>query len=150
EGVPHQQRKGQKKDDARRLHRVSLVTPDGMLAELIYNASLNPQLQYAVFKKGEVTIRESFKSNDVEVIPPKAARNSVETGLVKLAGGATKYGLQEDLVRDLKKFIHRYADVPEFWEELIAHYILMTWVYDRFAAVPYLRFKGEGGTGKSR
>jgi hypothetical protein len=24
----------------------------------------------------------------------------------------------------------------------------MTWVYDRFTAVPYLRFLGEPGTGK--
>jgi hypothetical protein len=130
--------------------RVSVVARDGTMAELIYNPSLNPSLQFAIYKDGEVAIHPSLNLNGVEVQPPKAAKNSVETGLVKLAGGVMKYGSQEQLVSDLKKFIHKYVDVPEFWEDLIAHYILMTWVYDRFAAVPYLRFLGEGGTGKSR
>ena len=130
--------------------RVSVVAVDGTMAELIYNTSLNPPLQFAICKSGEVTIQPSFKLNGMEVQPPKAARNSVETGLVKLAGGVTKYGSQEELVSDLKRFIHKYVDVPAFWEDLVANYILMTWAYDRFAAVPYLRFLGEGGTGKSR
>ena len=40
--------------------------------------------------------------------------------------------------------------MPEFWEALIALYVLMTWVYDKFSAVPYLRFLGEPQSGKTR
>jgi hypothetical protein len=35
-------------------------------------------------------------------------------------------------------------------EMVLAHYVVMTWVYDRFDALPYLRFIGEPGTGKTR
>jgi hypothetical protein len=52
--------------------------------------------------------------------------------------------------RRSRRGVHRYADVPPFWEELIAHYVLMTWVHDRFTAVPYLRFLGEPASGKTR
>ena len=57
---------------------------------------------------------------------------------------------QANLVDRLICFIHRYLDIPPFWERMVAHYILMTWVYDRFTAVPYLRLLSEHGTGKSR
>lgn len=151
-----QKRQGSRKSKARKdepsqRHIVSLVGADGNMAELIYNPSLNPPVQFALRKSdGKVSIKPSFSLNGTQMVPPRAAQNAAETGLIKLAGGVAKYKSSEDLVGDLKNFIHKYADIPPFWEELMAYYILMTWVYDRFAAVPYLRFLGEGGTGKSR
>ena len=52
--------------------------------------------------------------------------------------------------RDIQRFIHKHALIPPLWEKIIAHYIKMTWVYDCFNALPYLRFMGEPETGKSR
>jgi len=54
------------------------------------------------------------------------------------------------LIEESKAFILQYADVPESWLEPMATYALMTWVYDRFSSLPYLRFLGDFGTGKSR
>jgi hypothetical protein len=53
-------------------------------------------------------------------------------------------------LEELIAFAHKYADVPPFWESLMAHYAMFSWVYDRFTALPYLRFQGEPGTGKTR
>jgi hypothetical protein len=138
-----------KKKEESCLEKVSVVAGDTM-AELIYNESLSPLLQFAVCKDGKVTVEQSLVLGDAKIIPPKAARNAIETGLVTLPSAAADYESQDKLIRDLKEFIHRYADLPPFWEDLIAHYILMTWVYDCFTALPYLRLLGEGGTGKSR
>lgn len=84
------------------------------------------------------------------ITKPRDVRHFVEQKLLFLPSDIGDYSTQEDLIRDIISFVHRYADVPAFWEELIAHYILMTWMYDRFTATPYLRFLGEPGTGKTR
>ena len=88
--------------------------------------------------------------NDGSNMRPRNVRHYIEQRILSLPSDIDDYKSQDELVRDIISFVHRYAEVPPFWEELIAHYILMTWVFDRFTAVPYLRFLGEPGTGKTR
>ena len=73
-----------------------------------------------------------------------------ETGPVKFPSSVAPYGSTTALIEEVKTLIRQYAAVPEEWLEILSLYILMTWVYDRFTAVPYLRFLGEPGTGKTR
>ena len=52
----------------------------------------------------------------------------------------------------------RFASVPgsrsngsrPTFQEILAHYVLFSWIYDSFHEVPYLRFQGDFGTGKTR
>ncbi|MDP9160717.1 MAG: hypothetical protein M3O09_10895 [Acidobacteriota bacterium] len=125
------------------------IVEDGMMGELVYNKTLISPFQFAVWE-GDLSVKKSLSINGETISPPRAARNVVEPGVVTLPTAAVPYGSQSSLVREVASFVHKYADVPEYWEDLITHYILMTWVYDRFSAVPYLRFLGEPGTGKSR
>ena len=69
---------------------------------------------------------------------------------MKFPSGIAPYGSDKQLIEEIHRFVLRYANVPQEWLEIITLYTLMTWVYDRFTAVPYLRFLGEPGTGKSR
>jgi hypothetical protein len=55
-----------------------------------------------------------------------------------------------DLLGDVQDFIHRYVDLSPAFEEIAAHYVLLTWGYDVFNELPYLRVRGQYGTGKSR
>lgn len=55
-----------------------------------------------------------------------------------------------ELIQLIRDTIRKYVDVPHFYERLSAYYILLTWLYDAFSVVPYLRMLGEYGTGKSR
>jgi len=55
-----------------------------------------------------------------------------------------------DLVEEIRRTIHKYVDVDPFFEKLSAYYVLFTWMYDCFNTIPYLRFRGDYGTGKSR
>ena len=48
------------------------------------------------------------------------------------------------------QFIHRYVDVSPLFEEITSYYVLFTWVYDAFNELPYLRLRGDTGTGKTR
>jgi hypothetical protein len=54
------------------------------------------------------------------------------------------------LVDEIQACIHKYVDMDPFFERLSAFYCLFTWMYDCFNTIPYLRFRGDYGTGKSR
>src|SRR6266568_2541483 len=140
-----------RKPEAKRttVERASLCC-ESLLAELVFGQSLEAHLQFAVCESSTVTIRSSVTVKGQEVAPPRDPHRLVEKGVVLLASGVSPYGSQAQLVGELQAYIHRYADLPPFWEELVTTYALMTWVYDRFSAVPYLRFLGEPQTGKSR
>jgi hypothetical protein len=54
------------------------------------------------------------------------------------------------LVAAIQAFVHRYVDLSPGFEEIAAHYVLLTWIYDAFGELGYLRFRGDYGTGKTR
>jgi len=69
---------------------------------------------------------------------------------VLLPSRAEEYGTEADLVAEVQSFIHRYVDVAPLFEQIASYYVLLTWVYDRFNELPYLRVRGDFGSGKSR
>ncbi len=50
----------------------------------------------------------------------------------------------------IRSFLHRYVDLSPLFEAIAAHYVLLTWVHDAFGELPYLRLRGDYGTGKTR
>lgn len=50
----------------------------------------------------------------------------------------------------IKLHLAKFIDHEPYVISLMAHYAMMTHVWDAFSAVPYLRLKGQPGTGKSR
>jgi hypothetical protein len=63
---------------------------------------------------------------------------------------ATEYGTEARLIADIQDFIHRYLDISPFFEQIAAYYVLLSWTYDAFNEVPYLRALGDYGSGKTR
>jgi hypothetical protein len=144
-----------KKQSPKAAEMASFLAKDGVtLAEVTFDPDREPQLQFEVWKEGQPvdgSPKDQISCKDGSVIVPPSDKNGlVSKGFVLLPSRPTDYGSQSDLVAEIIAFIHRYADVEPFWEQLIAHYVLMTWVYDRFTAVPYLRFLGEPQSGKTR
>jgi hypothetical protein len=116
-----------------------------------FDPTRQPSIQFDVWQGCKVyTVPHLILRTKCEVRPPGNKNSLIEKGVVLLPSRAAEYGSQAELVAEIVVFIHRYADVPDFWEDLIAHYVLMTWVYDKFTAVPYLRFFGEPQSGKTR
>ena len=128
---------------------MGLIYKDGTLAETVVDEGV---FRFAVYKKGKLLILASLppKEGIQEILPPYGLRALCDAGLVRFPSSVEEYGSPPQLIKDIRAFLHRYAEIPPFWEELIAHYVLMSWVYDRFTALPYLRFLGEPQTGKSR
>jgi hypothetical protein len=145
-----------KKNDSRlaeaekKFRQASVVTDDGVLAETVFDPKAKPPVQFAVHQNGKVTHRDFVEIDGQRIEPPNDSYGLVSKGILLLPSEAKPCVSIPRLISEIQDFIHHYADVEPFLEKLIAHYALMTWVYDRFSAVPYLRFLGEPGTGKSR
>ena len=135
------------------LRIVSLVHRNGYLLETVYKPEQEKwPLRFNYFHLGKRRKFGSSISFDINKVRPPALDDMVREGVVLLPSKGTPVSAADQtcLVDKLIRFIHRYLDIPPFWEKMVAHYILMTWVYDRFTAVPYLRLLSEHGTGKSR
>lgn len=104
----------------------------------------------ALYRNGMVTYEKSVASGDRTYIPYSADNNLLTHRVVLFAAQADEYESDRALVEAIKCFIHKYVDLEPAFEEVAAHYVLMTWRYDLFKEVPYLRVLGTYGQGKSR
>lgn len=70
--------------------------------------------------------------------------------MVLLPSEPEEYGSEESLLAEIQSFIHRYVDVSPLFEKIASYYVLFSWVYDGFNELPYLRVRGDPGSGKTR
>jgi hypothetical protein len=152
-------RKGRKQDEEHekpKIERASLVR-GGYIIETVFDPNKKPPTQYVIFREGQTSGPQykpevQFGQGDGAdiFIPPRDPHGMVEAGCVRLASHPLAYNSLSELRDAIHAFIHRYAQMPEMAEEVAIRYVLMTWVYDRFSAVPYLRFLDPHGSGKTR
>jgi hypothetical protein len=83
------------------------------------------------------------------LLPYSASNNLIANKVVLFASEPEEYGSQNELVREIEAFIHRYVDVTPLFEEIASYYVLLSWIYDSFNELPYLRLRGDPGCGKT-
>ena len=74
----------------------------------------------------------------------------IQKKVVLFPSGLEKYRNESELRTRISDFIHKYLQVSEAFEKLAVNYVLMTWIYDKFHELPYLRALGDYGSGKTR
>lgn len=130
---------------------VSRVLPDGRLVELLYDPDRRATALAVGGPEGDVVVHESLDLADGERLVPYAADNNlIATGCVLLPSEVGPFTTQAELTGRIQAFLHRYVDLSPVFEEIAAHYVLLSWVYDAFNELPYLRLRGDYGTGKTR
>lgn len=135
---------------AKRTATVSAEPEPGMLIEMVYRERDN-STAFAVWDGREVRYKGEWKVGKGRVLVPYSAGNNlIRNRVVLLPSEAAEYESEEKLVADIRTFIHHYVDLSPLMERLMAHYVLFTWVYDSFNELPYLRFRGDYGSGKTR
>ena len=93
---------------------------------------------------------DSLPDGDITLEPYSAKNNLLQHKVLLLPEEPEEYGSQEELVAKIQEFIHKYVQVSERFEKLASYYVLLTWIYDCFNELPYLRLKGSPGSGKTR
>lgn len=128
----------------------SLVLPDRTLIEMVYDPDKR-KTGLVKWQDGEIETAPFFKlAKDWEVLPYRPENPLLHQRIILFSMGVQEYQDDETLIRQIRSFIHRYVDVSETFELVAAYYVLLTWVYDAFNEIPYLRVRGDYGSGKTR
>lgn len=84
------------------------------------------------------------------LVPYSPTNNLVKNEVVLFPSAPEEYGSEDELLAEIEAFLHRYVDLTPLFEKVAAYYVLFSWVYDAFQELPYLRFRGDYGSGKTR
>jgi len=144
--------KDEKKNEARTQMTVPTVSrcyPDGTLIEILYRPH-ERQTLLALFNAGRWTIQQHIDLDGSRLVPFSPDNNLIKNEAVLLPSEPQIYGSEEKLLGDIRSFIHRYVDLSATFEMVATYYVLLSWLYDAFNELPYLRLRGDFGTGKTR
>jgi hypothetical protein len=135
-------------DKQRKSPTVSAQLSDGRLVEMILHAG---KTAFATWDGTNTVVLPDVEGPDGRLLIPYSPHNNLLAhSVVKLPSEPEEYGTGRDLIGAVRAFIHRHVDLSPVFERIAAHYVLLTWVHDAFNELPYLRVRGEPGTGKTR
>lgn len=120
------------------------VLPDGTVGEMVVS---DGERSFVVVVNGSVRKVSHYETAKVTYIP---TGDPLVGKVVHFARTAAPYDSQAALFVDVKRFIHRYLELPSDFEDIAALYVLLTWVYEFAPSIPYLRVIGDWGSGKTR
>lgn len=136
-------------NDRSKVPTVSRVCADTLI-ELAYDSEARTT-EFIIGRPDGWRRSSTFDAPTGETLVPYApANNLIAHECVMLPSGPANYGSKDELLRDIEAYLHRYVDLSPLFERIAAHYILLTWVHDAFNELPYLRLKGDYGSGKTR
>ena len=134
----------------RRISTVSAVLSDGTILETVLDPE-SKRTSFVLAKDGEWRAEDSvaFESG-ARFVPYSPRNNLLIHEVVLLPSAPEEYGSEDALLREIESFLHRFVVVSPLFEKIASYYVLLTWVYDGFNELAYLRLRGEPGSGKTR
>ena len=127
------------------------------LAEMVYRAEATPQFGFMVYwadspEGASPEFFEKLKTHDGVEIHPLATELAA-SGTVLFPSTYEEYGTDHELFVEIRNFISSFVHLraeDNAFRTLACCYVMLSWMHDRFYALPYLRARGDYGTGKSR
>ena len=123
------------------------VLPNGTMLEAAYD----PQKGiYLVVKEKDSHIQKKneYKYNKTKYKP--LADSNVKNYQTILPTEVDTSVYYSNLLGDIEDEINNNVDLQPNYTPIAARYVMMTWCYDKFQKIPYLRVIGPYGSGKSR
>jgi hypothetical protein len=129
---------------------VSAVLENGQILELVYQPE-EKKTGFAVWKDNNWSFIKEYQLNEFQRLFPYSPNNNlISNEVVLLPSQPEEYQSEEELLLEIQSFIHRYVDISPLFEKISSYYVLFSWIYDSFNELPYLRLRGEPGSGKTR
>jgi hypothetical protein len=120
------------------------------LIELLYDPQ-SRTTSFAVWRDGAWKIEQDFTRESGErLVPFSPGNNLIKNEVIALPSMPAEYGTKSELLGEIESFIYHYVDLDASFRRVASHYVLLTWLYEAFNELPYLRFQGDFGTGKTR
>lgn len=136
-------------DDRQSQVVASVVANDGTIVELIRTSGTD-RTALAVWRDGNCQVRNEWTIDGVRLVPYSSNNNLIRHGALLLPGEPVEYDGEAALLAELRAYIHRYVDVSTAFEQVALYYVLLSWLHDAFNELPYLRLRGDYGSGKTR
>lgn len=125
--------------------------------EKIYITTMDEygNFSFAHLEDGKIKFEDSILFNGQNIFPNKLPFSN---GEYKAVVGIPQKSLinkvetmdTEDIFKKITEHMNKYLDAPEKEIDMFAYYAMFTWFYKKTNTVPYLRFIGDTGKGKSR
>jgi hypothetical protein len=120
------------------------------MVEMVYRPE-ERRTCFVMYSAGRWTVQDAIDLDaDARLVPFSPQNNLVKNRAVLLPSEPCVYGSEERLLADIRRFIHRHVDFNAAFEKVATYYVLLTWLYDAFNELPYLRLRGDYGSGKTR
>jgi hypothetical protein len=129
--------------------QASFVETDDALYEQFYIKATRT-IGYLRYDKvtQEITDADSVTHNGVKYVPYLG--DELDVGAILLSENTQDYENTKRLLVEIQQFIEKYVDIPAQYRIYCSYYILLSWVYDKFNTINYLRVRGDLGQGKTR
>lgn len=134
---------------AKEVPTVSRILSDGSLVELVYHPK-EKQTLLAHYEDGIVELKPWIEGDGERLVPISSENNLLKHNAVLLPERPEPYGSTKSLLEAIEAYLYRYVDLSPAFFHIASSYILLTWVYDAFNELPYLRLRGDYGSGKTR
>jgi hypothetical protein len=126
------------------------ILDDGTIVELVYRGDTR-QTYLALYNAGRWTVQKQIElGSGVRLVPFSPNNNLIKNEAVLFPSEPEIYEDEGKLIGEIQAFIHRYVDLSTAFEKVATYYVLFSWLYDAFNELPYLRFRGDYGSGKTR
>lgn len=126
---------------------VSAVFEDGTLVETVFDSA---RKWTAFAEHGTADLRDHLERDGVRYVPVRPGNDLVKHKALLFPSHAAACGPIEELLAEIDAYIARYVSLSVDGRLLAGAYVLLSWLYDAFRELPYLRFRGDYGTGKTR
>ena len=127
---------------------VSEVINPGVMLETVRSGG---RTAFVLWREGKWSFEKEFSPNPHQRwVPYSASNNLLQNNVVLFPSEPEEYETEEKLLAEIQAFIHRYVDVSPLFEKVASYYVLFSWVHDAFNELPYLRLRGDPGSGKTR
>ncbi len=149
EAKPTNNRKKKSKDN--NIVKVSRFVTEKKIGEIVFSKEERTG-SFAIYDREteKVEYTDSYEHKGITYLTDINS-DLILNGIVKIPNKVIEYGTTKDLVLDLEKYIDKYVDITgKYNRDVVITYILLTWVYERFSSIPYMRALGDYGSGKSR
>lgn len=118
---------------------VGAVLGANTLVELLYDRERN-QTDFAIFENGTWRRTAHIADGTEQILVPYAPDNNLlRHSVVQFPSAPVDYGTESKLAEEVRAFIHRYTDLDGLFEWIATYYVLLSWLYDCFNELPYLR-----------
>lgn len=146
--------KGEKSSGA---HKTEVTMPNGFLEDHLFEMVFDPKNErgprtgLAVrYPDGSMRVVPALETDTYRIMPFPPFDSMLKANVIRLPSQIEPYDSEVSLQKRIQEFIHKYVDLPYHMETLASYYVMMTWLFDVFYVVPYLRARGNSDSGKSR